>query len=108
MQASGRQSRGVGDTLALCQLSMFAPSVTRGKRLVVADSLVSAGERMRPGLASRRTPMWATCKQSTCKGSDRQAELMRQLGQRQGANAPKDQMIERMIQALQEGKHALD
>jgi hypothetical protein len=60
--------------LALCQLSMFAPSVTRGKRREGAESLVSVGERMRPGLVSRRAPMGATCKQSSCKGYKEQGE----------------------------------
>jgi integrase len=40
--------------------------------------------------------------------TDRQAELIRRLGQRQETNTPKAEMIERMIQALQEGKHSLD
>jgi hypothetical protein len=40
--------------------------------------------------------------------ADRQAALIQQLGQRQGKNFPKAQMIERMIQVLQEEKHSLD
>ena len=40
--------------------------------------------------------------------ADRQAELIRRLGQRQGASAPKAEMIDRMIQLLQDGKHSLE
>jgi integrase len=40
--------------------------------------------------------------------ADRQAALIRQLGHRQDTGTPKADMIDRMIQALQEGKHALD
>jgi len=38
-------------------------------------------------------------------GADRQAELIRRLGQRQETVAPKVEMIDRMIQMLQDGKH---
>jgi integrase len=41
-------------------------------------------------------------------GADRQAELIRHLAQRRVAGAPKAEMIDRMIQALQEGKHILE
>jgi hypothetical protein len=40
--------------------------------------------------------------------ADRQAELIRHLAQRRDAGAPKVEMIDRMIQALQEGKHSLE
>jgi hypothetical protein len=40
--------------------------------------------------------------------ADRQAELIRRLGQRQGTSAPKAEMIDRMIQLLQDGKHSLE
>jgi len=40
--------------------------------------------------------------------SNRQAELIRQLGQRRGTNTPKAEVIERMIQVLQDGKHSLE
>ena len=40
--------------------------------------------------------------------ADRQAELIRRLGQRQETNTPKAEMIDRMIQALQDGKHSLE
>ena len=41
-------------------------------------------------------------------GSDRQAELIRHLAQRRVAGAPKAEMIDRMVQALLEGKHILE
>jgi hypothetical protein len=41
-------------------------------------------------------------------GVDRQAELIRRLGQRQEAGATKAEMIERMIQVLQDGKHSFE
>ena len=40
--------------------------------------------------------------------TDRQAELIRHLAQRHETGAPKMEMIDRMIQALQEGKHSLE
>jgi hypothetical protein len=40
--------------------------------------------------------------------AERQAELIRRLGQRQGTSAPKAEMIERMIQLLQDGKPSLE
>ena len=41
-------------------------------------------------------------------GADRQAELIRHLAQRRVAGAPKAEMIDRMVQALLEGKHILE
>jgi integrase/recombinase XerD len=41
-------------------------------------------------------------------GADRQAELIRHLAQRRVAGAPKAEMIDRMIQTLQEGRHILE
>jgi integrase/recombinase XerD len=41
-------------------------------------------------------------------GAERQAELIRRLGQRQETSAPKAEMIDRMIQALQDGKHSFE
>ena len=41
-------------------------------------------------------------------GADRQAELIRRLGQRRETSAPKAEMIDRMIQTLQEGRHILE
>ena len=41
-------------------------------------------------------------------GADRQAELIRRLGQRQETVAPKVEMIDRMIQVLQDGKHSFE
>jgi integrase len=41
-------------------------------------------------------------------GADRQAELIRYLAQRREAGAPKVDMIDRMIQTLQEGRHILE
>jgi integrase len=41
-------------------------------------------------------------------GADRQAELIRYLAQRREAGAPKTEMIDRMIQTLQEGRHILE
>ena len=38
-------------------------------------------------------------------GADRQAELIRRLGQRRESGEPKAEMIDRMIQMLQDGKH---
>ena len=40
--------------------------------------------------------------------ADRQAELIRRLGQRQEADTPKAAMIERLIQVLQDGKHTFE
>src|SRR6476660_6926830 len=40
--------------------------------------------------------------------AERQAALIRRLAQRQGTNTPKAEMIDRMIQALQEGRHILE
>jgi integrase/recombinase XerD len=40
--------------------------------------------------------------------ADRQAELIRRLGQRQEADIPKAAMIERLIQVLQDGKHTFE
>jgi hypothetical protein len=37
--------------------------------------------------------------------ADRQAELIRRLGQRQWTSAPKAELIHRVIQVLQDGKH---
>jgi integrase len=37
--------------------------------------------------------------------ADRQAELIRRLGQRQWTSAPKAELIDRVIQVLQDGKH---
>ena len=41
-------------------------------------------------------------------GADRQAELIRHLAQRRETGAPKTEMIDRMILALQEGRHILE
>ena len=41
-------------------------------------------------------------------GADRQAELIRRLGQRQEAGAPKAEMIDRMIQVLQDGRDSFE
>ena len=41
-------------------------------------------------------------------GADRQAELIRRLGQRRENGAPKAELIDRMIQTLQEGRHILE
>ena len=41
-------------------------------------------------------------------GADRQAELIRHLAQRRETGTPKKEMIDRMIQALQEGRHILE
>jgi hypothetical protein len=40
--------------------------------------------------------------------ADRQAQLIRHLAQRREAGVPKAEMIDRMIQALQEGRHILE
>jgi integrase len=40
--------------------------------------------------------------------ADRQAQLIRHLAQRREAGVPKTEMIDRMIQALQEGRHILE
>ena len=41
-------------------------------------------------------------------GADRQAELIRRLGHRRENGAPKAELIDRMIQTLQEGRHILE
>ena len=41
-------------------------------------------------------------------GADRQAELIRRLGQRRENGAPNADLIDRMIQTLQEGRHMLE
>jgi integrase/recombinase XerD len=41
-------------------------------------------------------------------GADRQAELIRHLAHRRETGGPKAEMIDRMIQALQEGRHILE
>ena len=41
-------------------------------------------------------------------GADRQAELIRRVGQRQGTSGPKAELIDRVIQVLQDGKHIFE
>jgi integrase len=41
-------------------------------------------------------------------GADRQAELIRRVGQRQGTSGPKAELIDRVIQVLQDGKHTFE
>jgi hypothetical protein len=40
--------------------------------------------------------------------ADRQAELIRRLGQRHGKSTPEAELIERVIQVLQEGRHTFE
>ena len=70
-----------------------------------------AGHRRssRPGARTSDTSRFSTTFSSYGQvGADRQAELIRHLAQRRETGTPKKEMIDRMIQALQEGRHILE